>query len=126
VLKAQGLDDVLYHWGGVITEFPRSNVFMVDQQDQLVTPAKNVLAGITRKTVLYLAKEHYSPTLRDITLSELKQAKEVFITSTTKGIIPVCEIDGYPVGDGVPGKVTQRLSQLLGDLAVDFGFVVDG
>ncbi len=122
VLKAKGLDDVLYHWGGVVTEFPRSNIFMVDQQGQLVTPATNVLAGITRKTILHLAKEHYSPTLRDITVSELKQAKEVFLTSTTKGIVPVCAIDGHPVAEGVPGVVTQHLAQLLGDLAVDFIF----
>ena len=120
VLKVRGLDDVLYHLGGVVTEFPRSNIFMVDQQHQLATPANNVLAGITRKTLLHLAKEHYSPTLRDITLSELKLAKEVFLTSTTKGIVPVCEIDGFPIGDGIPGVVTQHLAQLLGDLAVDF------
>jgi len=126
VLKARGLDDVLYHWGGVVTEFPRSNIFMVDQQHQLVTPVKNVLLGITKKTVLYLAKEHYSPTLRDITVSELKQAKEVFLTSTTKGIVPVCEIDGHPVGDGVPGVVTKHLAQLLGDLAVDFSMPLEG
>jgi branched-subunit amino acid aminotransferase/4-amino-4-deoxychorismate lyase len=123
VLKVRGLDDVLYHRGGVITEFPRSNIFIVDQQDQLVTPAKNVLAGITRKTVLYLAKVHYSPTLRDITLPELQNSKEVFLTSTTKGIVPVCEIDGQSVGSGSPGTVTQHLAQLLGDLAVDFSLV---
>ncbi len=125
VLKARGLDDVLYHLGGIITEFPRSNIFMVDQQGQLVTPTNNVLAGITRKTVLYLAKEHYSPTLGDITVSELKQAKEVFLTSTTKGIVPVCEIDSQSVGSGSPGAVTQHLAQLLADLPVDFSLVVE-
>ncbi len=49
-----------------------------------------------------------------------KQGSKACPTSTTKGIVPVCAIDGHPVGEGVPGVVTQHLSKLLGDLAVDF------
>jgi len=51
-----------------------------------------------------------------------KQGSKACPTSTTKGIVPVCEIDGHPVAEGVPGTVTQHLAQDLGDLAEDFIF----
>ena len=55
-LAEKGYDDVLYHSDGIITEFPRSNVFIVDAQNRLATPAKDILHGITRKLLLHLAK----------------------------------------------------------------------
>ena len=120
VLKAKGLDDVLYHWGGVVTEFPRSNIFMVDSDDRLITPTNNILSGITRRTVLHLAKGHYSTELRDISIKELMDAKEVFLTSTTKRIMPVAEIDGCKIGTGSPGMVSQHLLQHLHNLSADY------
>jgi branched-chain amino acid aminotransferase len=42
----------------------------------------------------------------------MRGAEEVFITSTAGGIMPVTRLDGNPVGDGVPGQVTQRLTAL--------------
>ncbi|HRO71128.1 MAG TPA: aminotransferase class IV, partial [Chitinophagaceae bacterium] len=47
--------DVLYHKNGIITEFPRSNVFVVTADQAVITPAENILPGITRKKVLELA-----------------------------------------------------------------------
>ena len=119
-LRKRQLDDVLYHSEGIVTEFPRSNFFMIDRDDRIVTPAKNILEGITRKAVISAAKDHFNVQERDVYLEELKHAKEAFLTSTTKLIMPVCEIDGRLVGSGKPGPLTQKISQLLHQLPIDF------
>ncbi|MBX3257630.1 MAG: aminotransferase class IV family protein [Chitinophagaceae bacterium] len=108
-LKEKRLDDVLYFRNDIVTEFPRSNVFIVTHQGRLLTPGKNVLAGITRKKVLELAPDILPTGTTDISLAELKNAAEAFTTSTTKRILPIVEIDGVEIGDGKPGKITRLL-----------------
>jgi branched-chain amino acid aminotransferase len=112
-IAAAGADDVLYYADGNIRECPRSNVFIVTRQQQLITPKDHVLHGITRSRVLACSSQHFDSSASDITLQMLTEASEVFITSTTKGIAPVTRIDGIPVNDGKPGAVTQQLQQLL-------------
>ena len=115
-LKEKQLDDVLYFQNNIITEFPRSNVFIVTQDRELVTPAHNVLAGITRKKILQLAPDIILTSTRDVLTDELKNATEVFMASTTRRILPVTEIDGEKVGDGKPGSITTRLYKRLLEL----------
>jgi len=115
-LKEKQLDDVLYFQNDIITEFPRSNVFIVTQDRELVTPAHNVLAGITRKKILQLAPDIILTSTRDVLTDELKNATEVFMASTTRRILPVTEIDGEKVGDGKPGSITTRLYKRLLEL----------
>ncbi|WP_207434727.1 aminotransferase class IV [Sabulibacter ruber] len=112
-VKAQKADDVLYHKDGIVTEFPRSNFFLVTQDEVVVTPAKDILHGITRSNVLHLAGKHYKAEERDVTLQDIAQAKEAFMTSTTKRILPIVEVNGEPVGTGKPGPVTLHLLQEL-------------
>lgn len=88
-----GADDILYHQNGSITESPRSNFFLVTSDERIITPANNVLAGITRKKLLQLAGKHFAVEERDITMKELANAKEAFLTSTTKQILPVAQVD---------------------------------
>lgn len=88
-----GADDILYHYNGVISECPRSNFFVVTAENKIVTPAEGVLQGITRKKVLQLAGKHFDVEERAVALDELKTAKEAFITSTTKRILPVAQVD---------------------------------
>jgi branched-chain amino acid aminotransferase len=106
LIREQGADDVLYHRGGVIAECPRSNFFLVTGSGALVTPGRDVLRGITRMKILALTKTEE----RDVLLEELRDAKEAFITSTTKHVLPVTAIDGVPVGDGEIGPVARRVS----------------
>lgn len=110
-VKQKEADDVLYHKDGCVLEFPRSNVFVVTKDGKVVTPAENVLKGITRKKVLELARQKYTVEERAVTIDELKNAAEVFLTSTTKRIIPVLSIDNTEIGDGKPGKITAFLLQ---------------
>ncbi|GGF15332.1 aminotransferase class IV [Hymenobacter cavernae] len=108
-LQETGLDDVLYHQQSVVSEFPRSNFFIVRQDNTVVTPAENVLFGITRKKVLQLASRRYPVEEGPVTLMDIWQAKEAFLTNTTKRLLPVVELDGKPIGTGKPGEVTLAL-----------------
>jgi branched-chain amino acid aminotransferase len=88
-----GADDILYHTNGMITECPRSNFFLVTTGNRILTPAENILNGITRAKTIELAKETYTVEERPVHLDEIKTAREAFITSTTKQLLPVAQID---------------------------------
>lgn len=109
LLKEKKVNDVLYHHKGIITEFPRSNVFIVTKDQRLLTPSRHMLRGITRKQVLSLAAKQMDVEERDIHTRELLEAAEVFLTSTTKKIMPVVAIDGHIISDGKPGAITRKL-----------------
>ncbi|HEY0679584.1 MAG TPA: aminotransferase class IV [Chitinophagaceae bacterium] len=115
-LVSVGADDVLYYHNNEVSEFPRSNFFIVTRKDEIITPASNILHGITRKKTLELARKNFAVYERKITLTEIAEAKEAFTTSTTKQILPVVEIDGNEVGNGLPGKITQLLDEHLQQL----------
>jgi branched-chain amino acid aminotransferase len=100
---------VLRDLSGAVTEGPGYNVFAwVD--GQWLTPADGTLAGVTRRTVIELARQAGQP-VREGRLSdaELRRAAEVLITSTAGGIMPVTTLDGQPVGTGQPGPLTRQL-----------------
>ncbi len=109
LLKEKRANDVLYFNSESITEFPRANVFVITKENILVTPIRNMLKGITRKHVLQLAAESMQVEERDIPAEELQGATEIFLTSTTKRILPVVQLNGYAVGNGTPGAITRHL-----------------
>lgn len=112
-VKKHDADDVLYHVNGVVTEFPRCNFFIVTKDNLLVTPEKNVLKGVTRKNILANANALLPVKESPITLQDIRNAKEAFLTSTTKRIQAVVKIDGHTVGDGKPGELTTTLLNML-------------
>jgi branched-chain amino acid aminotransferase len=96
---------------GNITEGPGFNIF-VCYENQLLTPASGVLEGITRQTVLDLAKEHGIPAKQTMFNTEVaEKAAEIFITNTAGGVMPVTTINGKSVGDGKPGPVTTLIQK---------------
>lgn len=115
-VKEAGAADVLYHLNGEISEFPRCNFFLVTAEGRLVTPDKNVLLGITRKKILKVARQEFDVEERSVSLNELKDAREVFLTSTTKRILPIVQVDNHQVSDGKPGSTTHRLMKLLAEV----------
>ncbi|WOS66885.1 MULTISPECIES: aminotransferase class IV [Sinorhizobium] len=97
---------------GNIAEGPGFNVFTV-KDGKLKTPAFGILPGITRQSVFDLCRETgLGVVAADLARDELKQADEVFITSTAGGIMPVTQVDGSAVGDGKVGDVTRQLMDL--------------
>ncbi|MCA9063352.1 MAG: aminotransferase class IV [Planctomycetaceae bacterium] len=113
LMKASQADDVVYHWNGMVTEAPRSNIFAVIA-DRVVTPRHDILLGVTRQTILDLAVSHgLTVEERVLSLSELQSANEIFLTSTTRRVLPVTRLDSRPVGDGQVGRVTTQIMQLF-------------
>lgn len=116
LLLERNANDVLYHHDGIVTECPRSNFFIVTADGTLVTPARNMLKGITRMKVLRLAHETMRVEERDIHVDELPAAKEAFITSTGRHIVPVSHIDDCPVGSvaaPIAADLNSRLYRLV-------------
>jgi branched-chain amino acid aminotransferase len=91
-----------------VLEATRSN-FFIFREDTLVTPREGVLLGVTRNAVLELAKGLYPIEERPILLEELPLAKEAFVTSSSKEITPVIQIDDIVIGSGKPGLHTWEL-----------------
>ncbi len=107
-------DDVLYYSQGELRECPRTNIFLVMADDTILTPEQNVLPGITRKQLLGFKGFNFRA--GSIPFEKLWEAKEIFISSTTKLILPVLEVDGQKTGNGEPGTVTRELWKKLRDL----------
>ncbi len=95
-----------------VLEATRSN-FFIFRGDILITPHRGILVGITRNVVLELARGKFIVEERPILLEELALADEAFITSSSKEITPVVQIDDHIIGDGKPGRRTYQLEQLF-------------
>ena len=104
---------------GHVSEGSGENIFIVEG-DRLVTPppSSNILVGITRDTVMALARQELGMETveRDIDRSELYIGEECFMTGTAAHVTPVVELDHRPIGDGKMGPVTKRLVQLYFDI----------
>lgn len=110
---------VLTDGHGNVTEGPGFNVFAV-AAGRLATPDSGVLEGITRRMAMELAREAgYPVEERSVSAAQLRQADEVFVTSTAGGIMPVTRIDGRPVGAGMPGPITLDLARRYWDAHKD-------
>ncbi|PKP09627.1 MAG: hypothetical protein CVU09_10010 [Bacteroidetes bacterium HGW-Bacteroidetes-4] len=104
-----GAVDVLYYSGNLLRETSRGNVFLVID-GVVFTPASLILSGITRSVVIELIYElKLLLKITDVSVAMLSDAQEVFITSTTKRVMPIVSINGKPVGTGVSGIFTTRL-----------------
>ncbi|MGV7222743.1 MAG: aminotransferase class IV [Nitrospinales bacterium] len=111
--------EILYHSENGVTECPRSN-FFVFQGDTLVTPSSFILYGITREIILKLASDHFPIEVRKIDPEELSSIDEAFVTSTSKGVIPVTTIDAHQVGPGIVGERTKTIMRLLDEYSENY------
>jgi D-alanine transaminase/branched-chain amino acid aminotransferase len=113
LIKEKGADDVLYHTNEVITECPRANFFIVTKDGKLITPVNNILKGITRMKVLELAASNHKVEEQPITIDDIKNAREAFITSSTKRVLPVWQIDDCIIGEKGINPVSSHLYKQL-------------
>lgn len=109
-MRAAEAADVLYHDGERVLETSRCNLFLVDDEGALVTPGRDVLPGVTRGRLLAALEDTRRTEVRDVALGELWTAREVFLTSTTKGAMPVVQVGERAVGGGRPGPVTREVA----------------
>ncbi len=112
--REKGAFNMLYYYQDRVTECPRDN-FFIFVGDTLVTPKDDVLQGITKKQILRLSREHFSVEEREVSLQELSSATEAFTTSTSKGIIPINQIDDHKIGSGSAGERTRTIMRLFQD-----------
>ncbi len=109
-----GATECLLIRDGYLTEGAASNV-MVVVDGILLAPPRNhlLLPGITYDLVLEIAAKHRIPfEERPVTEAELRRASEIMMTSSTREIVPITTLDGQPVGNGLPGPVSQKLLSL--------------
>jgi branched-chain amino acid aminotransferase len=110
-------EPLLLNTRGELAEGGSSNLFLV-RQDRLLTPPPEagLLAGITRSFVIDLARRAGIDVAEEPLLpADLRGAREAFLTSTLKGILPIRRCDGWPIHDGRPGPVTARLLLRFGE-----------
>ena len=126
--KAAEADEaLLLDLRGRVCEAPGSNVFVLSG-GTLMTPAHDVLEGVTRASVIDIAARDGVPVgICDIELYHAYVAEEVFLTSTAIGIVPVVEIDGRRIGEGRPGPVFKQIAQAYEEMIAspDWGTPVD-
>lgn len=107
--KDQGALEILYTYDGEVLECSTSNIFLVKDK-KLITPDEGVLLGVTKKVILEIAKNiEIEIEERIVYEEELKNADEVFITSSFKDIVPIVRIDDFVVGRGEVGEITLHL-----------------
>lgn len=110
-MKAENAIDVLYVSNNYVRETSRANIFMV-KKGEISTPGSQILKGVTRGKILD-NPVGLEVTQREISLAELLDADEVFITSTTKLVMPVIQIDNTPIRLAKVGPMTQKLLDTL-------------
>ena len=102
---------------GYVSEGSGENLFVVRKGQIKTTPLTSVLAGITRSTVIRLAKDlGYDVREERFTRDELYISEEAFFTGTAAEVTPIREVDDRTIGDGVPGPITRKLQTLFFDV----------
>jgi len=123
----QGADEaIMLDPNGFVAETNGTTIFMV-KDGEIVTPTtKYILVGITRGLLLQVSRQNGWPVKeRDISISELYNADEVFICGTVGEIVPVVEIDGKKIGQQVPGPITEKLMMRYKEMTRTMGIPID-
>lgn len=107
-------DEAIFIREDLVTECPAANVFIVKDNEVATPPLnKTILGGVTRDIVISLLEKHHIPCRqRPVMKMELFSADEIWISSSSKDLLPVTMLDGKRVGDGLPGDLWQRVAEL--------------
>jgi branched-chain amino acid aminotransferase len=99
---------------GMVSEASGENIFVVRDGVIATPPAGTILDGITRKSVIQIAKDFgYEVIERQLAPSELTLAEEIFLTGTAAELVPVRSVDDHDVGE--PGEITRQIQAKLDD-----------
>ena len=106
-----GFDEaILLDTEGYVSEATGANIFIVRDGVIKTTPLTSILEGITRDTIMELAREMGLPVREErFTRDEVYIADEAFLTGTAAEVTPIRELDGRPVGVKAPGEITKKL-----------------
>jgi branched-subunit amino acid aminotransferase/4-amino-4-deoxychorismate lyase len=112
---------------GNITEGAGFNIFTVND-GVFRTPRRGVLEGVTRKTVVEIARRMgHEALIEEVPVELLYSADEIFITSTAGGVMPITKLDGLPIGSGAVGPLTKTVWETYWELHSDdvYSFQID-
>ena len=111
--KSDGYDEaILLDPDGYVAEGTGENIFIVRRGQLRTTPLTSILEGITRNSIIELARERNIPVVEErFTRDAMYVADEVFLTGTAAEVTPVREIDGRRIGSATPGPVTRDLQK---------------
>jgi D-alanine transaminase len=122
--QAEGKDEtLLYNAAGEITEGSAANAFVVRDGVAATPPLDNqVLPGITRLMLLDMLRKDGSVQVEErvVTMEEAREADEIWLTSSSKDVAPVVELDGEPVGNGQPGPVWETAQRIFSERKFDY------
>ena len=112
-VKKAGYDEaIMLDTEGYVAEASGENIFIVRQRRVKTTPLTSILPGITRESVLTIARDKgYQVQEERFTRDELYTADEAFFTGTAAEVTPIREVDNRKIGNGCPGPVTLDLQQ---------------
>ena len=118
-----GMDDaIMLDIFGFVSETNATNTFIVKRGQVLTPHADSCLPGITRGNVIHLARQAQIPMVeRNLSLTEVYTADEMFTTGTVGELSPVLEVDGRQIGTGNPGPMTARLQELYAEMTANEG-----
>jgi branched-subunit amino acid aminotransferase/4-amino-4-deoxychorismate lyase len=102
--------EILYLDRNWVRECSRSNVYMV-KDGCIYTPKSKVLAGVTRRRILSTAG--FKVFEKDFKFTDLLAADEVFITSTTKGVLPIVRVDSQTISNGKIGEISKAIQKII-------------
>jgi branched-chain amino acid aminotransferase len=108
---ACGYDEaVMLDTEGYVSEGSGENIFIVRRGVIKTTPLTSILEGITRDSIIRLAKDSHVPVNEErFTRDELYIADEAFLTGTAAEVTPIREVDGRRIGSGKRGEITRKL-----------------
>lgn len=112
--KENGCYEAILHKDGLVTECSSSNVYLVKDGKIFTFPStKRILHGCVRIRVEQFANELNIPFIEEgFELDDIPLADEMFLSSSTSEVMPIINVDGRPVNDGKPGKITRQLQEL--------------
>jgi branched-chain amino acid aminotransferase len=124
--NAAGVDDALMlDLRGFVAETNATHVFVVSAGRVLTSHESACPEGITRACVLEICRTHAIPCVeKDLSLTEVYRADEMFCTGTMGEIAAVVEVDGRKIGDARPGSTTRRIAELFRELTAKEGTLV--
>jgi D-alanine transaminase len=110
----KGVDDSLLVQGGFINEGSSSNAFIIKDK-HIITPSlsNDILGGITRSSVIKFCQiNNIEIKEQKIKIDDLMNAQEVFLTSATGFVLPVIEVNGRRVGNGLVGDMVKKIQRI--------------
>jgi D-alanine transaminase len=121
-IHESGAFEGIFVRNGIVTEGTSSNAFAVINGIIYTHPkGPFILPGVTRDVVIELAKRlRFEVKEEPITISQLKEAEEVFVTGSTVEVVPVINLDSNIIGDGKPGSVTKKLIKAFREYMISY------